>query len=768
MSNTYGTHRGYRFDRFLLDLDRGALLDADGELKLRPKSFELLRYLVEHAGTLVSRDELFEAIWPDTVVTDGVVTQCLIDVRRAIDDHSQQKIRTVPRRGYIFDLPVSAVAADERPDPGSEAASPVSPPAGTRVGPLLGVIAGLVAVAALGLWYLDSRPSPQPATAKLADARTSIAVLPFSVMTDETSDTYFADGVSEEILNLLARQQNLRVIARSSSFAFRDGSTDIAEIAERLSVDYVLDGSIRKEQDDVRISVQLIATATREYVWTETFDLTLDASRLFAIQSGIALEVGEALKAELSPSERQYLARVPTNNLDALDAYYKGRQLVESRDAEEISRSIELYRYATELDPEFALAWVALADAYRLLSNYGPMPGQEADDLGRAAVDRALAIDDQLGQAYVSLGNLHANRLDFEAAESAYRRGIELAPNYAPAYQWYGEFLAHFAVRPDEAIRLTMTAVALDPMSAIINVDHAEALNSAARFDDALGQYDAALGIDPRFATAMVGKAVVLHRWLGRSAEAVPLYKKALQLGPSSPQNHTGLAYVYLDLEEPESARTLIAQAQTLAPDSAWTHQGVFLLHLSLNDTDTARRSAEALLAQWPGYHRPLRFLRDHHVTGGDVDAALALYQSDYPSLLGEDEFTIDGRNVEAAVDLAWLLLHLGRQQRANELLAKCLTAVGDDRRISLVAYGLTEVKAHALLGNKRVALEVLQAAVQDGWRDRWWFDLHHDRAMDTLRDEPLFHEIDSLFRSHAETQRRKLANTKSGDVRFD
>ncbi len=260
VSTSSAVHRTYSFGEFTLDLDRGALLRAGTDIKLRPKSFEVLSYLVERQGFLVTRDELLDAIWGRTVVTEDAITQCLRDIRRALRDQSQEMVRTVPRRGYIFELPVTKhggpVTAPDRP---SRTRFTTSWP-DWRLAAALVLILGVAAVWwGFGNRRVDVATMVEPLSIV---APHSIAVLPFVNMSSDPEQEYFSDGISEEILNLLAKVQELRVTSRSSAFSFKGQNVDISTIAAKLNVAYVLDGSVRKSGNELRVAAQLIDVAT--------------------------------------------------------------------------------------------------------------------------------------------------------------------------------------------------------------------------------------------------------------------------------------------------------------------------------------------------------------------------------------------------------------------------------------------------------------------------------------------------------------------------
>lgn len=756
MSETYDGHGGYRFGEFTLDVDRGELFRGEDRVKIRPKSFDVLEYLVEHRGKLVGRDELLDKLWAGTVVTEDAVTQCLIDIRKAIGDDDQAMIRTVPRRGYIFEEPVEALG---EPDGLIGTQAPASP-ALRLMGVVALVAAGLTAVAAV-LWMSTGSPDgesdEQPVVAETA-ASPSIAVLPFEVMSADQAPTYFADGVSEEIRNSLARQRGLRVIARTSSFSFRGQNADVRTIASRLDVSHVLEGSVRKDGDALRVSVQLVDAMNGEYVWTRQFDRELSATSVFAIQSEIASAVVDSLRVELTPQDREQLALVPTENLTALEAYFEARELMATRRPPELEKAVALLEGAVERDPEFALAYVALADALRLWAGYGTLPYDEADERGMRAVRAALAINDSLGEAHASLGNLLSESGDIDEAEEAYLKGIELSPSYAPLYQWYGEFLAFSAGRPEEAVIYGRIAVALDPHSAIIANDYAEMLLEAGRPYDAIAQIEAALEIDPEFGVAYSLIGAALHQRLGRVAEAIQYLEKGVTYSPGDPSSAVYLAYAYADLGDFETAARLIDEALSVSPEGAHAHFARFSLSVVLGDNAAARESAEIVNELWDGLPETLRFLRDRDIAAEDAAQAIERYGRYFPELTEEGDIELVGWNFMSAIDLAYVLGLVGRRERAEQLLASSLEYIGDRSPTGPLYIRMAEVRIYAILGDTERALTLLRELVDDGWRARWRFELEHDLAFAELRKTPEFADIVATIRADMEQQRASLS----------
>ena len=752
MSDTYGDNTGYRFGAFTLDLSRGQLLRDGMEVRIRPRSFDVLRYLVEHQGRLVSRDELLDSLWAGSVVTEDAVTQCLIDVRKALGDVSQTMVRTVPRRGYVFELEVEPLAS-------GHGTAEVTQSGTTTRRWAVGVLLLILAVASIALLAMRDQPVQDTASdGGYAEVRTpSIAVMPFESMGPDTGDSYFADGISEEIINSLARQQGMKVIARTSSFSFRDQNVDVPTIAARLDVSHVLEGSVRRDGDALRINVQLVDARSGEYVWNAQYERALSATSIFAIQSDIAGTVVRSLRTELTAEEEARLSRIPTENMDALDAYFEARQAMETRRAVELDRAAELLRAATDIDPEFALAYVALAETVRLQSAYGSLSRQIANDHGLAAVRRALELDERLGEAYASLGNILAIRADYPGAEEAYLRGIELSPSYAPLYQWYGEFLWIYVARPDEAVSYSRIAVALDPRSAIINRDYALTLIAVGRFDDAMVQYDAVIDIDPEFAPVYQNKGELLYEVLGQIADAIPLIEKTRSMSPESPLGPHALGRAYMDLGDYDKALFYLDEAHTRAPGNPWVTATKARLYALRGDTGASLESAARVLGDYPWQTESLRLMRDHEIETRGVDAAIDHFRRSFSHLLGEETGVVGPSNYMQAIDLAYALVLDGRHDRAEQLLQEVQPFLEGRPRITWFGSPIADVKVQAILGNVDEAISLLREAVDDGWRDDWRFELEHDLALAELRGRPEYDAIIATIEADIDQQRRRV-----------
>jgi TolB-like protein/DNA-binding winged helix-turn-helix (wHTH) protein/Flp pilus assembly protein TadD len=521
------------FGEFTLDLERGELLGPLGEVKLRPKSYQVLCYLVEHAGRLVTKDELFDAIWGQTVVTEDSLTQCLVEIRRALGAGAKRIVRTVPRRGYLFDAEVTAldpVAPGQGQPPvtgpaDSTPASPV-PPLAPAARPItasgIALLAGALLVAALGWWGLADRGSDQAERPQVQPAEmlpNSIAVLPFTDMSATQDQGYFGDGIAEEILNLLAQAPELKVIARTSSFSFKDRPADAATIAAQLRAEHVLEGSVRVSGDRVRVTAQLIGGRDGAHLWSESYDRKL--GDLLEVQRGIAVAVAGVLQATLL--DRPPAAGERLVDPRAYDHFLRARFLFQRRSPGDLELSLQQFEAALAVDPDYAPAWAGLAGALFVLSHDDERFSPEiALPRRMEAVQRALALDPNLPEARLRAAHVYGAMGDWDTAMHHFRIARELDPenplllgNLAGMALGQGDL--------EQAVALAGRVVTLDPLSLVARNNLAIMLAASGRIDEARAQYLAARDLAPEQAGEFDQQLARLQVVEGRHEEALEL-----------------------------------------------------------------------------------------------------------------------------------------------------------------------------------------------------------------------------------------------------
>ena len=425
----------------------------------------------------------------------------------------------------------------------------------------------------------------------------SIAVLPFDNLSRDPDNAFFAEGVQDEILTRLAKVADLKVIARTSTQKFKSAPENLPDIAKQLGVMNVLEGSVQKANDQVRVNVQLVNAMTNAHLWAEIYDRKL--TDIFAVESDIAKTIADTLQAKLTGSEKQLMASQPTTDTTAYEFYHKGRSLWEKRTGDNIPKAIEFYEQAIARDPNYALAYAGLANAYVLLPYY--TGARRSDSLAKAkeAALKALQLDPNIAEAHVALGKLNFFNMDLAGSMREYQRAIELKPNYATAHQWFGNDSLVSLGRFDEAIAEGKRAVELDPLSPIINADLGITLYLARRYDDAIEQLRKTLVIDPTFFYAHYNLGVALQL-KGDLSAAISEYEKAKQLSDDS------FAMALLGAAkglagDKKAAEQALKNLDQTAQDQEADEYSRALLFLSLNNKGEALRSIEKAVAARDG-----------------------------------------------------------------------------------------------------------------------------------------------------------------------
>jgi TolB-like protein/predicted Zn-dependent protease len=588
----------------------------------------------------------------------------------------------------------------------------------------------------------------------------SIAVLPFVNMSNDLAQEHFSDGMSEELLHRLAQVSGLHVAARTSSFHFKNKNIAIADIAAQLGVRSVLEGSVRQAGNTIRVTAQLVNADDGFHIWSKTYERKFDD--IFAIQDEIATQVVDALKVTLLGDEQARLKRHPTANLAAYDAYLLGRQKMARRTSTALQEAVEHFSEAIRLDSRYGLAYVGLADAYALLGRYGALDSGEVLAIAGPAAERALELDDQLGEAHASLGTVRRLQQDFPAAEQAYKRALELNPSYAPAYHGYGLLMRWGFGRQEAALELHLTALGLDPLSTPINMVVVEDYHELGRFEDAMAGCQRIIQINPDYPRAYTIMADLYWEVFAQLDEGVRWLQKAVELDPGNPDHARWLGMVYLDLGDLVAGENWMREAMRLAPtqyDSKWA-----AVHLALytGGPEEIIASAEELLVESPADWLALRVLRDADYQAGRPNAALQRYRAVMPDLVDAEDPEVNATNLAWAIQIANVLGKVGERESANNLLNKALLAVGSTPRLGYHGFGISDVEIYALLGDKEKALGTFATAVEAGWRSSWWINTETNDNLALLHDDPRYQAIVADIQSQMAEQ---LAQVKEWEA---
>jgi serine/threonine-protein kinase len=539
----------YRFGEFTLETADHQLLRKGRAVVLRPKAFETLLLLVGRHGHVVPKDVLLDRVWADTHVSEAVLTHCITEVRQALGDDPRKAryLKTIPRVGYKF-------IADVEP-----AALPAAQPT------------------------MEARVGPP----------TAIAVLPFGNMSGDPENEYFCDGLSEELINGLTRVPGLRVVAHSSSFAFKAHDVDVREIGRRLQVGSIVEGSVRKAGDRVRVSAQLIDAANGYHVWSEQYDRRLED--VFSIQDEISAAILGRLKIELLGG-RPPLHR-PTVSMDAYRLYLKGRAFWHRRFKGMLQQAMECFQQAIELDPQFAPAYTGLADCYGTLGVWGFEPPGAVFPRAMELASRARDLDDTLAEAHASLALVDTFfNWDWSAAARGFARGLDLNPGSALVRLWNGHYLS-IAGPLDEAIGEMQIAQDLDPLSPVVSANLGWTFILAHKYDRAIEELQRVLALDARngIASFYLGYALVE---VGRLADAVGSFQSALAATGGMPWLAESIAWVQALAGDREAARTALRDAERRRRAAYVPSSAVAMIHLGLGDDERALEWLEKGLAE--------------------------------------------------------------------------------------------------------------------------------------------------------------------------
>ena len=559
---------------------------------------------------------------------------------------------------------------------------------------------------------------------RLASEFGSIAVLPFVDLTEFSDAEYFSEGMSEELLNSLSRVDGLRVAARTSSFAFKGTNADIRSIGRELNVDTVLEGSVRKSGDRVRITAQLISVDDGFHLWSGTFDRKMDD--IFEIQNDIAGEIVRALQPEFGGGKEMAIAQAPTTDIRAYDLYLLGRHNWHQRTPESLERALDLFQQAVAIDQEFALAYTGLADTYLLLEGYAGLDHEEALQGAEPAVASALALDDTLAEAYASLGLLRLNSGDLTAAELALRKSISLNSKYSMAHMWLGLVLKKDAGLRD-AYREFDLAHKLDPLHPVVNSNLADALGNMGRYEEAAARINKIVEQNPESANGYFAMAKLAFQY-GHFDQAIDHSRRAQEFSDYKPYARGFESMSYAALGDFARARELADQLVSESPGDLEIANMISYAYFMMGEIDALAEVTEGYLATiddwqtaeldehdrfaliWPGVTRVMQ---------GRYEEGAAMLER----VLLEAELGADPAEFSFLLScLAYAYEESGRQPEADALWQQIQAklAAADDDGWARPDFAAARAVVYLAQGRDAEAFSELSDAVAAGWRHYW------------------------------------------------
>lgn len=587
--------RCLRFGVFEVDLRAGQLTKRGLRLRLQEQPFQVLAMLLAKPGELVSREELRSRLWPRTIVDfDHGLNKAINKIREALGDSAENPrfVETVARRGYRFLAHVETIDTPSRqpetaPDVAGDAGPSGAGPLGAAWKRLPHSLAwrlfgfGMALVLAAGLFWIL-----YPWNYSSSKIR-SLAVLPLENLSGDASQDYFAEGMTDELITHLGQISALRVISRASVMTYKNVRKPLAEIARELNVDAVVEGSVLRSGDRVRITAQLIEVPADRHMWAQSYEG--DLGDMLTLQNTVARAIAEQIRVTLNRQEKAALEKSKAVNAEAYEAYLKGRYFWNKRTGDGLKKAIDYFSLAIERDPNYAEAYSGLADSYALSGDweYAILSPRDASAKAKAAATKALALDDSLGEAHTSLAfTLDLYDWDWASADKEYQRAIALNPGYATAHHWYAWHLIVMG-RSSEGIFELRKAESLDPLSLIISADLADALCIAHLYDESVHQSGKTLEMDPNFGLA--------HYQLGQAfqqkhmyEEAIAELQRAIELSGSNAAFVSNLAYAYAVSGRRDQARKIAKDLEALEGQSSAADANIALTYVGLGDNDQA------------------------------------------------------------------------------------------------------------------------------------------------------------------------------------
>jgi TolB-like protein/DNA-binding winged helix-turn-helix (wHTH) protein/Tfp pilus assembly protein PilF len=613
MEKNHRPPRNVRFGVFEADMEAGELRKHGLRLKLSEQPFQILAMLVARPGEVVSREVLRERLWPsDTFVDfDHGLNNAVMRLREVLGDSSDHPrfIETLPRRGYRFIAPIElkgtlsespkqeAAAGEKAPEVSngsgkngsgnSEALLSNTPGQPSRRVSLsriavlaAAVLAGSALISGITVHYVNASKGK-------ANRSTSLVVLPLENLSGDKEQDYFADGMTDDLIANLAKIHSLRVISRSTAMAYKGTHKPLPQIATELNVDAVVEGTVMRVGNRVRITAELVQVSTDQHLWADTYESPI--GDVLALQNRVSSAIVDEIRINLSKEDKERLAQKPSVSPEAYEDYLKGRYYWNKRSGDGFEKAIGYFEDATRKDPQYALAYAGLADCYGIIGAtiYGRLPASEASPKAKAAAIRALEIDPSLAAAETSLATAKFNYdWDWAGASEGFRKAIQLDPSYSTAYQRYSLYLSAMG-KFDDSFDQIKRARELEPLSISINTSLGWRLYLAREYDQAIAQLRDTLEMDPgsEWAHLNLGQA---YEQKGQFGTAIEELQKALELSHSSPLTLSALAHAEALSGNHAAANKLLSQLEELSKKQYVSPYYVAIVYLGLGKNDVA------------------------------------------------------------------------------------------------------------------------------------------------------------------------------------
>jgi TolB-like protein/DNA-binding winged helix-turn-helix (wHTH) protein/Tfp pilus assembly protein PilF len=699
-------------------------ISRNGETqKLEPRTMRLLMCLVESAGNVVSIERLLSEVWAGVVVGSASVYQAVSQLRKILGDTDPDPtyIVTVPRKGYRLIAAVRPIAPPPLADtglPGSSTPPGISGHPSRRLRLIALCGAALVVLASLA-WFLLRKPPPAEVSVS------SIVVLPFVDMTAEKNDQSFCDGLTEEISNWLSQIPRLRVVARTSAFAFRGQSEDVRQIGKSLGTNHVLEGSMRRFADHMRVTVQLIDARSGYHLWSANYDRPM--SDTINMQEDISRSVAETLQIRLTPETAQRFAARRSTNPQAYQSYLLARHYQQLRTRADNEHAIQLYRQVLSADPKFSLAYVGLV--YALLNQYffGDRPIHEIAAEAEPLLSTALKLDPDLSDIYAVRGALRAEQFRNDAASSDFQRAVALNPNDSVAFTEMGRLALLNMGQPRDAFDNYTRATVLDPLNYLPQAQRCVALQDLARYEEATIACDKARELQPQAYWPMTATSWLMAAQ-GRLDEALKWNDLALKAAPDVLDTYLERATIFLILGLPQRARETLELARVQTKQEEAVNQALAEVAYQEGGADALRTHLVAARLEEAPAAQALFAAAYNRLLVGDATAAAqaiqrALKAPDVSAGALGDAWGAARWGHSNELTMAMVELQMGDKPSAMRHLDTLSAMLDHLVQAGERRYGVDELRAAvlALRGDEDGAMRSLTIAAEKGWRRSWW-----------------------------------------------
>jgi TolB-like protein/Flp pilus assembly protein TadD len=563
-------------------------------------------------------------------------------------------------------------------------------------------------------------------------------VLPLESFSTDPANAEFTDAIHYELLNNLSRIGSLLVISRQSVMEYRDSTASLPEIATDLGVDALMTGAVQRMGNRLRIHLALRDGRTDLQVWDEEFDFEFTPENFFKVQSEIAETITAEFEIALAEPERIRLGRAQTRDLTAYDSYLLGRLKGKGGTVADVEAAVTLMQDALRADPDFALAYVGLAQGYNALRSLATLPFNEWVELAKPLLDKALEIDGKLGEAYTALAWLHWRQGNLDEAEAAYERALELTPGSADLFSTYGQFLYSARHLSEAAEAFIRRALELNPRSASLHMSYVYTLEDLDRRDEAKHHALKAIELQPGRVSAHWFLGLIELWGFANYGPGMEHLKQAVELDPRSPLAAGFLSFAALDLGDLGAAENWANLAWERAPNKWMSCASRMLVARYRGEVEKELACLHVMITEDRRGFLALRELRNLDLSVGRIEEAVARYRDLRPELFDYEYSYVNKNNFRQAIDLSLVLIRQGQVEQANELLRLALEVTANRPRLSSGGFGWSDVEALALLGRPEEALTAMRGAIDEGLRQGWW-SLRTRMNLQSLWNRPEF-----------------------------